>query len=391
MRAVDDDSADEIAAEQERLAKTEEEIQLAAEPEEQPLAPAEPRPEPVASSTEQAPVIGVVVVGTDPGDTPEAAIRSAGEGRPVVFVAPSDSSQAAAIARRAGAAVVELDGLSTATGGRARNAGYRQLKTLAPDLGFVQFIPAGSALHPDWLTSAAHFMARRPEVSVIEGATKERYPRPSKFAAFGSGEAFLAGEAQASGPMMLVRVEGFEAAGGFRNDLKTGETEDLCLRLRRRGRHIWRLDAPMAVREIQPSNISGWWSSAVRRGFGFAYSAALHGRAPERFRAPETARAVIWGGLYPAFVFGAAAAAAGAAYLLDRFLNPLMIAALIVALGCSVYATRWFWAAARRGFWRFSSWNYGLYATLRFIPEFFGVLRFWLSSEKPRRSGSRAV
>lgn len=350
-----------------------------------------PLPKEECFDPERSAVIGVVIVEDGRGASPEAAIRSAGEGRPVVYATSDASSQAAAIARRAGATIAEIDGREPVTGGRARNAGYRQLKALAPDIDYVQFLVAGSAMHPDWLASAARFMARRPEVAVVAGATGERYPKPSIFAAAGLGASVFPGEAQAVGPLVFARVEGFETAGGFRNDLVAGETDDLCLRLRRRGRHVWRLDAPMAVREMQPSNLGGWWRSAVGRGFDFAYAAALHGRAPERYRALETARAVFWGGLYPAIVFGAAAACAGAIYVLDLSFSPLLAAAAIIALGCSVYVGLWLWIALRRGVRKSGSGLYGFFAALRHVPEFFGVLKFWLGPNKPSREKGSAA
>ena len=61
---------------------------------------------------------------------------------------------------------------SLATGGRARNAGYRQLKRIAPHLRYVQFIDSDYALDPDWISTAERFMERRPEVTMVEGAIR---------------------------------------------------------------------------------------------------------------------------------------------------------------------------------------------------------------------------
>ena len=40
---------------------------------------------------------------------------------------------------------------------------------------------------------------------------------------------------------MLVRVEAFEAVGGFRPELIAGEEPELCMRLREKG---WKISAP---------------------------------------------------------------------------------------------------------------------------------------------------
>ncbi|MEZ5893837.1 MAG: AAA family ATPase [Parvularculaceae bacterium] len=134
-------------------------------PREEPaVAPAPPADE----APSQAVVTGVVVYSGDPRVSPEAAIRSAGE-RPVVFAPALQMPDAIAAARRLGAGVIDPPAKGMLTAGRARNAGYRQLKKIAPNLHYVQFIDAAAAIDPDWIGGAERFMERRPEVAVIEG------------------------------------------------------------------------------------------------------------------------------------------------------------------------------------------------------------------------------
>ncbi|MBL4619955.1 MAG: hypothetical protein JKX88_07650, partial [Marinicaulis sp.] len=89
----------------------------------------------------------MIVIGHD-GNSPEAAIRSAGDGCAIVFVSIGGDKEANAIARQAGAIVVDENEQALSTGGRARNAAYRQLKKIAPHIKFVQFIDAECALDP---------------------------------------------------------------------------------------------------------------------------------------------------------------------------------------------------------------------------------------------------
>ena len=132
-------------------------------------APAKPSAQP---AKEESAVTGVVVVSEGGKVSPEAAIRSAGDGRAIVFIGSGDATEATAIARNSGAVVAEGIDHGAATKGRIKNAGYRQLKKIAPHLKFVQFIDADKALDPDWITSAERFLSRRPEVTVVEGATR---------------------------------------------------------------------------------------------------------------------------------------------------------------------------------------------------------------------------
>ncbi|MEO1137194.1 MAG: AAA family ATPase, partial [Pseudomonadota bacterium] len=98
----------------------------------------EPAPAPTVAqrSAQETYVTGVVVIGEDPQISPEASIRSASNDRPVVFVPMTVMNDAVAAARKAGAVVVD-PGNGLQTGGRAKNAGYRQLKKIAPNVDFV--------------------------------------------------------------------------------------------------------------------------------------------------------------------------------------------------------------------------------------------------------------
>jgi hypothetical protein len=96
-----------------------------------------------------------------------------------------------------------------------------------------------------------------------------------------------------------VRAEAFEAAGGFRGDAPGVEMEDLCLRLRRRGGHIWRVDHLMLRRDSGLRAFGHWWRARRQRGVEYALGANLHGGSPERYRARERSRGMIWGMLVP--------------------------------------------------------------------------------------------
>ena len=330
---------------------------------------------------EESAITGVVVVSAHRKISPEAAIRSAGDGRAIVFVAIGAAPEAVAIAKKAGAIVVEDDGHTLNTGGRARNAGYRQLKKIAPHVKYVQFVDAEYAIAPDWIGVGEKFMARRPEVSVVEGFLKTHDGSDIQLATLRDEKRIQGdGEIQcANCGTALVRTENFEAIGGFRGDLTTAETEDLCIRLRRRGARIWRSDAVMAICRPSLKVRRNWWRDHVKRGFKNAYSMSLHGGPPERLGVYDTMMAIVWGFLFPVGILGAAIAGGLAAGVLDMRVSPIVLAAGILAVGVFVFAVLVGVSVIRRGIFRPSSWARAFGAVFGRIPEFAGASKVWLS------------
>src|SRR5690606_4925573 len=103
------------------------------------------------------------------------------------------------------------------------------------------------------------------------------------------------GLAAACGGIAMMRLAAVRAAGGFREDLIAGEEPELCLRLRRAGGEVWRIDEEMALHDAAMTRFSQWWRRRRRAGHCFAEGSALHGRAPERFWVAETRRVLFWG------------------------------------------------------------------------------------------------
>jgi GT2 family glycosyltransferase len=92
------------------------------------------------------------------------------------------------------------------------------------------------------------------------------------------------------------------AVSGYRDDLIAGEEPELCVRLRKRGWRIMRLDADMTWHDAAITRFSQWWRRSRRAGHAFAEGAALHGAPPERHWVTETRRALIWGAGLPAII-----------------------------------------------------------------------------------------
>ncbi len=318
--------------------------------------------------------IGIVIVG---GDLAVAeTLNSLPDGAAFV-IAAGGQEEGLAAAKEAGVNIVEIN--DGPAGGRARNAGYRRLKKDNPDLRYVQFLEAGAMLAPGWLEHAEKFMARRPEVSALEGRSNLVERGATAFDRVAAAARDRApGEIQAAGPNVLVRAASFEQVGGFRADIVADATADLCIRLRRRGAHAWRSDAAMVTVEPERLTFKAWRGKAMRAGFASAAGAALHGATPERYGAKEQARAFFWGGLLPVSIVLAAVLLAFASGAVGASVAVGVSAVFVFALtvyGLKIAASA-FSPEAPAG----SAWRYGFFTTLGHFPEFAGVLRYWLGA-----------
>ena len=182
----------------------------------------------------------------------------------------------------AGAEVVALDTDRPFTAARARNAGIRALKTGAsPD--FVQFIDGDCMLDPGWITAALDFLIGAPEVAVVCGRRRERFPENSIYNRLCDAEWNTPiGEARACGGDALMRWEALMAVDGYNPDLIAGEEPEMCLRMRRLGWKIWRLDAEMTLHDAAILRFGQFWKRARRGGYAYAQGAAMYGRGLRR-------------------------------------------------------------------------------------------------------------
>lgn len=313
--------------------------------------------------------VGVVVIGRNEGERLCRCLRSVaalGARRVYVDSGSADGSVQAAVAL--GAKVVSLDMTKPFTAARSRNAGLQALLAACPDLEFVHFIDGDCELLPQWLESALAFLARHPDVVVVAGRRRERYPDASIYNRLCDIEWNTpTGEARAVGGDALFRVRPLVQAGGYRDSLIAGEEPELCLRLRRAGGRVWRIDADMTWHDAAIARFSQWWRRTKRSGYAFAQGAHLHGAAPERHFVRETRRALAWGAVLP-----------GAIVLASCFL-PATAALLLV------YPAQWI----RLGL-RFAAqggpvpWRHAFFLILGRFPEAQGGVKFLLDRASGR-------
>ena len=314
-------------------------------------------------------IVDAVVIGRNEGARLLACLKSLdGQVRRIVYVDSGSSDGSVVAAAASGAEVVELELGLPFTAARARNAGLAQLAADPPD--FVQLVDGDCSLAPDWVASAVAFLTTHSDVAVVCGRRRERFPDASVYNRLADAEWDTPiGSAKACGGDALMRFAPLWDAGGYREDLIAGEEPELCLRLRRAGWGIWRIEAEMTLHDAAMMRFSQWWRRTRRAGYAFAEGAALHGQKPERHWVVETRRALLWGVVLP-----------GVALAGGVFVHPLFLAMLVLwPLQAFRLGLRW---GGTRPAWERAAFN-----VLGKVPEGVGVLQYASDRVRGKRGG----
>lgn len=246
--------------------------------------------------------IAAVVIGRNEGARLLRCLDSLiGQVAHVVYVDSGSTDGSVAAARARGVAVIELDTDRPFTAARARNTGLASASSASPAPVYVQFVDGDCEVRAGWTHTARAFLEARPDVAVVCGRRRERFPEASVYNRLIDMEWDTpTGEAMACGGDALMRVDALQAVDGYDPHLIAGEEPELCLRLRRAGWKVWRLDAEMTLHDADMHRFGQWWNRARRAGHTYAEGAAMYGRAPERHKLRESRSALVWGALVPA-------------------------------------------------------------------------------------------
>jgi GT2 family glycosyltransferase len=303
--------------------------------------------------------VGIVAIGRNEGERLIGCLTSASRaGAAIVYVDSGSTDGSVAAAECLGAYVVRLDLRLPFTAARARNEGFAALKGLMPQMRFVQFIDGDCELAAGWLKAALAFLEARADVAIVCGRRRERFPQRSIYNRLCDAEWDTpVGEAAFCGGDTLVRVDAFEAAGGFRGELIAGEEPELCTRLKGAGWKIWRLGDEMTLHDAAITRFGQWWLRAVRAGYGYADLARLHGAFANVYRR-QLASAFVWAGVLPVAIL--VGAVFHPAALFGLLVYPLQIA----RIACKTGGSAW-------------SWTYAFFMVLGKFAELEGVLRYW--------------
>jgi GT2 family glycosyltransferase len=239
---------------------------------------------------------GLVAIGRNEGARLKQCLTSTSAAVQVVYVDSGSTDGSAHWARSQSVEVIDLDMNTPFTAARARNAGFRRMREMCPDLLYVQFVDGDCELIEGWPQEAVSFLTLHPNVAAVCGRRRERYPDRSIYNWMCDWEwNGPTGEVRACGGDVMMRVSALDAVGGYRDRLIAGEEPELCLRLRTAGWHIWRLGSEMTLHDAAMTRFGQWWRRVQRSGYAFAEGAHLHGASPERYRLWESRRAWLWG------------------------------------------------------------------------------------------------
>jgi GT2 family glycosyltransferase len=266
-----------------------------------------------------------VAIGRNEGERLKRCLASARPAACVVYVDSGSTDGSLAHARGQGVAVVELDTGAGFTAARARNAGFRRLRQLAPVLELVQFVDGDCELAEGWLGTAIDFLQREPTAAAVFGRLRESFPDRSIYNRLCDEEwDGPVGKVKYCGGNVMMRAHALENAGGYRDDLIAGEEPELCVRLRQSGGTIWRIDRDMGLHDANILQFRQWWRRRMRSGYAFGQGSHIHGSPPENHWVWESRRAWLWGILLPLACL-AAVIAFGAAGLLVLLVYPLQL------------------------------------------------------------------
>lgn len=217
-------------------------------------------------------VIGVVTIGRNEGERLKRCLNSlVGKVSRMVYVDSGSTDDSVAFARSLGVEVVELDMSKPFSMARGRNAGAQRLLELNPDLPFIQFVDGDCEVVESWIPTAWTYLNEHPDIWVVCGRRRERYPENSIYNRLCDIEWNTpVGPAKACGGDAMMRAHAFQSVGGFEEALIAGEEPELCLRLRKAGGNIQRLDTDITLHDANILTFKTWWKRSLRGGYGAA-------------------------------------------------------------------------------------------------------------------------
>ena len=177
-------------------------------------------------------------------------------------------------------------------------------------------IACAPELQPGWIEAAMRFLDAHPEVAVACGRRRERFPDDSIYNRLTDLEWDTpVGRSHMCGGDALMRVRVLRSVGLYDASLIAGEDPELCLRIRRAGHAIERLDREMTLHDAAMLRFGQWWQRQVRSGHAYAELLQLQGRTAERHYVRKFLSLMAWGAALPLTCVAAAPFTWGASLL----------------------------------------------------------------------------
>ena len=298
--------------------------------------------------------LAAVVIGRNEGERLRLCLASLHDRvGAVVYVDSGSTDGSVELALQFTQHIVKLDPNIPFTAARARNEGFRLLADVA-EFDFVQFVDGDCEVVPTWFEPALSSLSGDDDVAVVCGRRRERFPQATVYNGLIDQEWDTPiGEAKACGGDAIMRKDVFVQVGGFNEKMIAGEEPELCVRIRKLGYKVLRLDLEMTRHDAALVSFWQWWRRNRRAGHAYAEGAYIHGKAPERHNVRQTLRAIVWGLFLPMCI------------LLAGLISPWIWAGFLIF---PIQVAR---LAGRSG-----SWTSSMFLTLGKVPEALGILDF---------------
>ncbi len=116
---------------------------------------------------------GAVAIGRNEGERLRRCLKSLSAATALVYVDSGSTDGSAQWAHAHGVEVIELDMSLPFTAARARNAGFKRLRFLVPDLAYVQFVDGDCELVEGWPEQSLSFLRTHLDVAAVCGRRRE--------------------------------------------------------------------------------------------------------------------------------------------------------------------------------------------------------------------------
>jgi GT2 family glycosyltransferase len=241
--------------------------------------------------------LGLVVIGRNEGERLARCLASVRRISPRVYVDSQSTDGSVALARSEGTTVVELTMPPNFTAARGRNAGIARLLAEDPDLEFVQMIDGDCEVQPGWIDAALAALRAEPDLALVFGRRRERYPDRSVYNALCDDEWNApVGESPGCGGDAMFRVKALRQVDFYNASMIAGEEPELSMRLRKRGWRLRRIDAEMTLHDAAITRFTQWWKRTRRSGHAYGEMACLHPDARDPNWPRQVLSILAWGG-----------------------------------------------------------------------------------------------
>lgn len=243
----------------------------------------------------------IVVIARNEGDRLKACLASTkGQAKYVIYSDSGSTDGSAEHARSVGVEVTVIERPYNQP--RGRNAGFRRLLELDPNLKYVFFMDGDCLLVPGFLERARQELENNPTLAAVCGRRLELKPHDTPYNTVVHLEWNTPVGSRDCGGDVLMRVDVMKQVGGYQEGMVSGEDFEICHRMRKLGFETLRIEADMTKHDVALKSFKKWWWRHARGGYSFAHLTALNLDNPDWTKIKLIGSAMLWGLAVP---FGA--------------------------------------------------------------------------------------